>query len=105
MPAFTTKFLVACRGTDYDQVNQKMVNPPENGGGTLEIVLANEEFTTFRGMGGIVGFTLDSVAHQKLSDPTAAILPNGVGFSIGAQSYAGVIDPATGQLLISQAGQ
>lgn len=104
MPAFTNKFLVACRGTSHDLINQKMTTPPENGGATLEIVLENEEFTTFRSMGGVVGFTLDAIAHSKISDPTAVILPGGVGFAIGAQSYAGVID-ASGQLLISQAGQ
>jgi hypothetical protein len=104
MPAFTTKFLVACRGTSHDAVNQKMTTPPENGGATLEIILENEEFSTFRGMGGVIGFTLDSVAHSKISDPAAVILPGGVGFAIGAQSYAGVLD-ADGQLLISQAGQ
>ena len=104
MPGFTTKFLVACRGTSHDAVNQKMTTPPENGGATLEIILENEEFTTFRGMGGVVGFTLDAVAHSKISDPTAVILPGGVGFAIGAQSYSCVIN-SDGQMLISQAGQ
>lgn len=106
MPAFTQPFLTGLRGTVHDVPNGKCVTPPENGSATLEIVLINEQFTTMRAAAGApVGFTVNATAHTLLSDPNTAVLPNGVGFTIGAQAYAGVIDAATGELQISQAGQ
>ena len=106
MPAFTQSFLVAVRGTVHDVGNQKIVTSPANGGATLEVMVVDEKFVTMRGgQGGLSGFTVNANAHSLLSDPTATILPNGVGFAIGAQSYSGVIDNATGELQISEAGQ
>lgn len=105
MPAFTQSFLVACRGTSHDAVNQKMVASPANGGASLEIVLLDEKLMTFRPGGGVVGFPINATAHALLSDPNTVVLQNGVGFTIGAQSYSGVIDPATSELQISEVGQ
>ena len=106
MPAFTQEFLIGLRGTVHDVPNGKCITPPENGSATLEIVLVNEKFVTMRAKEGApVGFTVNATAHTLLSDPATTVLPNGVGFMIGAQAYAGVIDGATGELQISQAGQ
>lgn len=106
MPAFTQVFLNGLRGTLHDAANGKCISPPENGSATLEIVLNNEQFVTMRAKEGTpVGFTVNATAHALLADPNTVVLPNGVGFQIGAQAYAGVIDGATGELQISQAGQ
>lgn len=106
MPAFTQSFLIALRGTAHDAGNQKVATSPANGGATLEIMAVDEKFVTMRGgQGGLSGFTVNATAHALLSDPLSVAKLDGTAFQIGAQSYSGVIDNATGELQISEAGQ